>query len=249
MKHSPTDFARQLEGSPSRQASCPRASRRSSYAWAVALACGGLCQLAQAGTLEVLVLDKEGKPVPDAVVTVVPSGHGTAKNPPPMSAVVNQEKMQFVPAVSVVGLGATVRFINNDPWDHHVRLTVPGSLVSATPNKDDGLSLRLEGKTAGKPPNSAVLTLDKPGATGAVLLGCFIHGSMSGHVFVAESPWTVKTQVNGIAVLDDVPDGTASVHVWQAIQLVEKPAQTVTVGAAPVKLTVQLDVVPRRRRV
>ncbi len=218
-------------------------------ATAMTLVGTSLCALAHAGTLEVLVLDKEGKPVPDAVVTVVPSAHGTAKNPPPMSAVVNQEKMQFVPAVSIVGLGASVRFVNNDPWDHHVRLTVPGSVASATPNKDDGLSLRLEGKTAGKPSSGAVLTLDKPGATGAVLLGCFIHGSMSGHVFVAESPWTVKTQANGVAVLDDVPDGAASVRVWQAIQVVEKPAQSVTVGATPTKLTVQLDVVPRRRRV
>ena len=72
---------------------------------------------------------------------------------------------------------------------------------------------------------------------------------MSGHVFVAESPWTVKTQANGVALLDDVPDGAASVKVWQAIQVVEKPAQTVVVGATPAKLTVQLDVVPRRKRV
>ena len=218
-------------------------------AMAVAIASGCLCTLAQAGTIEVLVLDKEGKPLPDAVVIVVPGGQGVAKNPPPMSAVVNQEKMQFMPAVSVVGLGATVRFVNNDPWDHHVRLTVPGSAASASPGKDDGLSLRLEGKSPGKPANSATLTLDKPGATGAVLLGCFIHGSMSGHVFVAESPWTVKTQANGIAVLDDVPDGAASVKVWQALQVVERAAQSVVVAATPTKLTVQLDVLPRRRRV
>lgn len=227
--------------------------RQTARAVALAMASGCLCTLAQAGAIEVLVLDKEGKPLRDAVVIVVPSGQGVAKNPPPMSAVVNQEKMQFMPAVSVVALGATVRFVNNDPWDHHVRLTVPGSVASASPSpspsKDDGLSLRLEGKTPGKPANSAALTLDKPGATGAVLLGCFIHGSMSGHVFVAESPWTVKTQANGIAVLDDVPDGAASVKVWQALQVVERAAQSVVVGATPARLTVQLDVLPRRRRV
>ena len=215
---------------------------------ATALAIGVLTGLAQAGTLEVLVLDKEGKPVPDAVVIVVPSGLGVAKNPPPMAAVVNQEKMQFLPPVSVVALGAKVRFANNDAWDHHVRLTAPGTAVSANPASAEGMSLRLEGKTAGKPAYSAVLTLDKPGATGAVLLGCFIHGSMSGHVYVADSPWTVKTEANGIAVLEDVPEGSATAKVWHAAQVVDKTPQTLVVGSTPAKLTLQLDVVPKRRR-
>lgn len=213
------------------------------------LATGLLASLAQAGTLEVLVLDKEGKPVPDAVVIVQPSGQGVAKRAPPLSAVITQEKMQFVPHVSVVGVGAKVRFTNNDAWDHHVRLTTAGAIASSNPNSADGMSLRLEGKTEGKPASSTLLTLDKPGATGAVLLGCFIHGSMSGHVYVAESPWTVKTEANGIAVVEDVPDGAASVKVWHAIQVVEKAPQSLVVGAAPAKLTFQLDVVPRRRRV
>ena len=228
---------------------------------ATALVTGLLAGLAQAGTLEVLVLDKDGQPVPDAVVIVLPSAHGAANMAPtpwggpaafkkalPLSATVNQEKMQFLPKVTVVGLGAKVRFTNNDAWDHHVRLTVPGAVASATPS-NDGLALRLEGKSEGKPASSTVLTLDKPGATGAVLLGCFIHGSMSGHVYVAESPWTVKTEANGIALIEDVPEGAASVKVWHAIQLVEKTPQSVAVGAAPAKLTFQLDVVPRRRRV
>lgn len=213
------------------------------------LASGLLAPVAQGGTLEVLVLDRDGKPVPDAVVVVQPNTPGAAaKKALPLSATVNQEKMQFLPAVSVVGVGAKVRFTNSDAWDHHVRLTVPGAAASATPSNTDGLSLRLEGKSDGKPASSAVLTLDKPGATGAVLLGCFIHGSMSGHVYVAESPWTVKTEANGVAVIEDVPDGAATVKVWHAVQLVDKAPQNLTVGAAPAKVTFQLDIVPRRRR-
>jgi plastocyanin len=216
-------------------------------ALATALAATTLIGAAQAGTLEVLVLDKDGKPLQDAVVVVVPSAHGAAKKALPLTATVNQEKMQFVPNVTVVGVGAKVRFVNNDAWDHHVRLTVPGAVTSATPN-NDGMSLRLEGKSEGKPANAMVLALDKPGATGAVLLGCFIHGSMSGHVYVAESPWTVKTEANGIAVIEDVPDGAASLKVWHANQLVEKAQPALVVGAAPAKLTISLDVVARRRR-
>lgn len=221
--------------------------RFTKLALAAAVVTGLLASLAQAGTLEVLVLDKDGKPLPDAVVVVVPGAHGISKKALPLTATVNQEKMQFLPNVTVVGVGAKVRFTNNDAWDHHVRLTVPGAVTSANPN-NDGMSLRLEGKSEGKPANSMVLALDKPGATGAVLMGCFIHGSMSGHVYVAESPWTVKTEANGIAVIEDVPDGAANLKVWHANQLVEKAQPALVVGAAPAKLTISLDVVPRRRR-
>ena len=225
--------------------------RASHCVWALSLTASLCAGMAHAGTVEVLVLDKDGKPVADAVVIVQPSVRGAVKNALPMSAVIDQEKMQFIPAVSVVAVGAKVRFVNNDAWDHHVRLTAPGNNVATSPSASgvEGMSLRLEGKTAGKPANSTVLTLDKPGATGAVLLGCFIHGSMSGHVYVAESPWTVKTDANGIALVEDVPDGAATVKVWQAIQVVEKAPQTVFVGTAHAKLTFQLDVVPRRKRV
>ena len=94
-------------------------------AWA--LAASG----AAAGTLEVLVLDRVGKPTPDAVVIVIPSGKGQPKTPLPNSAVVNQEKQQFVPAVTVVAVGARVRFINSDPWNHHVRVGTAGAAVDS----------------------------------------------------------------------------------------------------------------------
>lgn len=203
---------------------------------------------AQAASLQVTVLDKEGKPLPDAVVVVTPVARAAAKAPPPMQATINQEKMQFVPAVTVVGLGARVRFVNNDAWDHHVRLSPPGLSASGTPGAGDGVALRLEGKSDGKPAKFADVLVDKPGALGANVLGCFIHGSMSGHVYVAESPWTVKTGPDGTVSLDDLPDGAATVQVWHALLTVAPKLQATTLGAAPGKLSTQLDVLPRRRR-
>lgn len=199
--------------------------------------------VAQAGTLEVLVLDRDGKPVPDAVVVVLPTGKGQPRHALPNSAVVNQERQQFVPAVTVVAMGARVRFTNTDPWNHHVRVGVAG----AAAGNADGQSALLEGKVEGKPASSAVFAMDKPGAVGAALLGCFIHSRMSGVVYVADSPWTVKTGPDGVAVVEDVPEGAATLKVWHAAQLLEKAPQVVTVMAPPAKVTFQLDVVPRRR--
>lgn len=84
---------------------------------------------------------------------------------------------------------------------------------------------------------------------GAVLLGCHIHGSMRGFVYVSDSPWAQKTSAEGQAVFEDVPDGPAQVRIWQADQLIDLAPRPVVVGATPARLSVQLQVVPRRRRV
>ena len=206
---------------------------------------------AHAGSLQVSVIDRDGKPAPDAIVILIPATKGVSKNPPPMQALINQEKMQFIPAMTVVSAGAKVRFANNDAWDHHVRMSSVGlapPISAEGVTKENGFALRLEGKSEGKPARFTEVTLDRPGAIGANLLGCFIHGSMSGHVWVADSPWTVKTDAFGVATMEDVPEGAATIKVWHSAQLVDLKPQTVTLGAAPAKVTVQLEVVPRRRR-
>ena len=211
--------------------------------------CGlsALCNGALAGNLLVSVVDKDGKPVQDAVVVIVPADKTKLpKMPLPATATVNQEKMQFIPAVSLVPVGAKVSFVNNDPWDHHVRSSPAGmGQFNAT---NAGFELRLEGKSEGKPTKPSEVTLDKAGVVGATLMGCFIHGSMRGYIYASDSPWAVKTGADGLATFEDLPDGAAQVKVWQADQLVDVPLQAATIGPVAAKNTVQLSVVPRRRR-
>lgn len=206
-----------------------------------------IAMAASAGSLSVSVVDKDGKPVPDAVVVVMPANKSVQpKTPLPLQATINQEKMQFIPAVTLVPIGAKVRFSNSDPWDHHVRSSPAG--ISQFNTTNAGFELRLEGKPDGKPAKTSDVTMDKPGVMGATLLGCFIHGSMRGYVYVSDSPWAVKTGANGIATFDDLPDGIAQVKLWQADQLIDVPLQSATIGAAAAKSTFQLTVVPRRVR-
>ena len=207
-----------------------------------------LCAGAFAGNLTVSVVDKEGQPVPDAVVVVVPANKSVLpKAPLPAQATIVQEKMQFLPRVTLVPVGAKLSFVNNDSWDHHVRSSPAGlGQFNAT---QAGFEIRLEGKSAGKPSKPTDVTLDKAGAVSAALLGCFIHGSMRGYVYASDSPWAAKTLPDGQAVFEGLPDGAAQVKVWQADQLIDLAPQTYTVTASPGQLTVQLSVVPRRRRV
>lgn len=206
-----------------------------------------LCAWASAGNLVVSVLDKDGKPVPDAVVVVTPANPGSLpKNPLSSRATITQEKMQFIPAVTLVPVGAKVNFVNNDPWDHHVRSSPAG--MGQFNSTNAGFELRLEGKSDGKAPKASEITLDKAGVVGATLLGCFIHGSMRGYIYASESPWATKTSAEGLAIFEDLPDGAAQVKVWQPDQQIDiAPVQT-TIGATLAKAVMQLTVVPRRRR-
>lgn len=208
--------------------------------WIAASAVGAS---ASAGNVQIQVLDRDGKPAPEAVVVLYP---GAAGGPPPSllqaSPTIEQERMRFVPAVTVVLPGTSVRFTNQDRWDHHVRGAAAG-LAAAAPAS--GFEMRLAGRADGKPANSTEVKLETPGV---VLLSCHLHGSMRGHVFVTDSAWTLKTDADGIARFAGVPDGAAQVRVWHAEQLVDLPRKALNVVPGPVLDTVQLSVVPRVRR-
>ncbi len=207
-----------------------------------------------AGTVQINVVDREGKPAQDAVVVLI---HATVRNMPsslPRQATIANEKMQFIPAVTVVARGAKVRFVNNDPWDHHVRGAPTNSVFANTPEayaagrNAGGFELRLQGKDEGKPAKFQDVTMDQTGPQTAVSIGCFLHDSMRGSVYVSDSPWAAKTNAEGIATFDSVPDGAVQVRVWHADQLVDLPLQAVQVTSAPLQVKSQLQIVPRRRR-
>ncbi len=202
---------------------------------------------AGAANVSVTVLDKDSKPVPGAVIIVLaPGGKPAAPaNALPHQATVYQERMRFVPAISIVALGAKVQFVNNDSWEHHVRGSAAGS-ANFSAGSGEGFELRLDGKPAEKKPHSAEVVFNK---AGAVLLGCHIHASMSGHVYVSDSPWAALTNAEGVAVLEQLPEGAVQVKVWHPDQLGDIAPQTLTLGATPAKATLQLTVVPRRRRI
>lgn len=206
--------------------------------------CLGAAATAHAATVAVTVIDREGKPVVDAVVVVVPALAGPGRAPMAAQATIAQTGMRFVPAVSVEPVGARLTFTNNDPWEHHVRGSAAGMAQFAT-NPVGGFELRVAGKTEGQPARSADVTVSQPGA---FLLGCHLHASMSAHIYVSDSPWTDRTGEDGGVVFNDVPNGAAKVRVWHADQLIDLPVRSVNVGAQAVQVQVQLQVVPRRRR-
>ena len=94
---------------------------------AFAIAC--FATLAQAGALQVTVTDRDGKPAADVVV-LVNATNAAAARPAAAPVVIAQESLRFAPFMTVVPVGSTLRFVNRDNYDHHVRSTPSGPLGS-----------------------------------------------------------------------------------------------------------------------
>ena len=85
------------------------------------------CAITQAANLQVVVVAREGKPVADAVVVLRTAVASQPSKSLPAQITISQEKMRFVPVISIVALGARAHFVNNDPWEHRVRGSAAGA--------------------------------------------------------------------------------------------------------------------------
>lgn len=151
---------------------------------------------AMAGVLSVRVVGSDGKPVPEAVVSLVPT---TGKAPLPRAQgkyEVKQFDTQFHPFISVVPVNASVSFPNFDPFRHHVY-----SFSAAK---------RFELKLFAKDQTRSVV-FDK---AGVIAVGCNIHDSMSAFIYVTDTIWTASADASGQAVIRDVPAQAMKLIVW-----------------------------------
>ena len=155
---------------------------------------------APAASIVVSVNDVKNRPVDQVVVELeaLAGDHATAapRNAAAQHATIDQHDLQFVPEISVVHTGTAIDFPNSDNIRHQV--------YSFSPAKTFQLPLY-----AGHvyPP----LQFDKPGI---VNVGCNIHDSMIGFIYVTDSPWFGKTGREGRLELTSVPAGEYRVHIW-----------------------------------
>jgi plastocyanin len=153
-----------------------------------------LLRTAAAATLAIAVELPDGRPLPNAVVTVQPMGR---KLPPPAPAhaVMDQMHRMFVPEVLVVALGSTVSFPNSDSVSHQI--------YSFSPAKRFQLPLY-----RGKPYPPVLFD-----HTGIVILGCNIHDWMIGYIDVTDAPFYGTTDARG-AWSAQLPAGRYHITVW-----------------------------------
>ncbi len=156
-------------------------------------------QSLNAAQLRIALQDADtGEAVVDAVVEVhipVAMQNGFSA---PQEFSVDQVDKEFVANVTVVNVGSRVLFPNSDDILHHV--------YSFSPAKVFELPLYGNGRSVDF---SQIFE-----QAGVVELGCNIHDWMLGYVYVAATTLAVKTDENGQATIDGVPEGSYTVSVW-----------------------------------
>jgi len=150
--------------------------------------------LAAPVTVTVAVSGSDGRPLAGAVVTL--DMPGVAAPRPRGSYAVEQRDIQFQPHVLIVPVGASVGFPNRDKVRHHVYSF----------SKAKHFDLKLYGRE-----DTRTVTFDQPGP---VALGCNIHDTMSGVVFVTATPFAATTDANGRVQLAGVPAARGTLRVW-----------------------------------
>ena len=187
----------------------------------------------RAGTLVAQIKDRNGAPVINAVVYVLPVGGKAPAAPATATGMVEQSYYKFEPYVSVVQTGTKMRFPNRDRNEHHIKVL-------------SGPSLFEHKVYTRKEPEPTLL--DKPGQ---ITLQCLIHDWMNAHIYVVDSPWFGKTTKAGSAIIENLPPGEYDVFVTHPSLLI--PGQVtpsmprrVTFDASNVHvLEAKFDLVPK----
>ena len=173
-----------------------------------------LCAAGASATgIAVQVQDATGKLLPDTVIYIEPEGGAPAPKAPP-AAQIEQKGLKFLPLVTVVQVGSTINFPNNDKVRHHIYSFSPAHKF------DQKL---YSGEAA------APQVFDK---AGTVVLGCNIHDKMIAYVKVVDTPYFAKTDSAGAARIELPAAGKYVVKAWHYNTLGgATPEQTLTVRA------------------
>lgn len=151
-----------------------------------------------AAALELVIEDQHGNKLENTIIELNFNAQQLAQSNLPL-ATMDQVHKQFMPELLIVQKGQQVDFPNSDNIRHHVY-----SFSQAKP-----FQLKLY---SGQP--KAPITFDNQGV---VVLGCNIHDSMVGYIYVAGSKHVYKTNKQGKVILPD-NQFPIELSVWHALQ-------------------------------
>jgi plastocyanin len=182
--------------------------------WRIPLWVGLMLAVVSAGAaeLDVTVLDRYGRPVPNVAVYI--QADPDVRLPAPTKlAVMNLVDTQFVPDLLVVRTGTRVQFPNSDIVAHHIySFSKPNNFV--LPMFKGNMRPQVEFDDAG-----------------IVTIGCNLHDHMVGYILVVDSPAFGTTGLDGTTrLMADNPDGL-SVSIWSPRIRLHDESLTQTVKA------------------
>ena len=132
------------------------------------------------------------------------------------NVVIDQKDLTFVPHVTAVTVGTTVRFPNSDTVFHNI--------FAEFEAKRFDFGMYPKGTSKSK-------LFDKPGI---VALLCSVHSNMSAYIMVVDTPYFAVTDGAGRYHIQNVPAGNYAASVWHETKQTQQLA--VTVGSGPTTL-------------
>lgn len=161
---------------------------------AVALVLAGAAppSLATAETVKGTVEVTGQKSNANAVISI--EAPGLEFVPPPEPVKIDQKGFRFIPHITIVVPGTTVRFLNNDPEPHNVY----------SPEGRYNLGTWPTGETRDH-------TFERPGIYTQL---CNIHPDMLAYVVVVETPHFAVTDAAGRFEVEGVPPGRYLLWAW-----------------------------------
>ena len=142
------------------------------------------------------VMERNNKTATDVGTAVVWLEAPGARAAAPKTVDVITEGKDFRPRISVVPVGSTVKFPNNDPFNHNVfSLSEEGQF-------DLGLYGRGEGKGT------------KFSQPGLVRVYCNVHANMAAFIVVLGSAYYAQPAGDGSFTIPGVPAGKYVLHAW-----------------------------------
>jgi plastocyanin len=167
------------------------------------------------------VVERGNRPARDVGAAVlwldVPGG----PRPAATTVEVITEGKEFRPRVTVVPVGSTVKFPNNDPFNHNV------FSLSDEATFDLGLYGRRESRS---------FTFSRPGV---IRIYCNVHATMGAYIVVRDNPHYTRPGADGTFTLDDVPPGRYVLHAWH--ERAVPAARSIEVGPRGAAVDLQLD--------
>jgi plastocyanin len=145
----------------------------------------------------------------NADVVVRLEAPGLAPKPPATPVEMDQKGKTFVPHVLPLVQGATVKFLNSDPFAHNV----------FSPEGRYDLGSWQQGQTMDR-------AFTKPGVYTQL---CRIHPEMEAYVVVLDTPYFAKTDQTGAFQISNVPPGRYTLVAWS--EKLKEARQPVTVEA------------------
>lgn len=151
-----------------------------------------LVNLAFATTIN--IIDQNGQPLSNVVLEI--PVHRSEQSNLSTPLIMDQVDKSFAPIVLVAPKNSLVSFPNSDDIRHHV--------YSFSAAKTFELKLY-----ASRPKNPIKFEQD-----GIVVLGCNIHDSMVGYIYVHDNTFSLKSNAQGKIDIVDIPASATSFFLW-----------------------------------